>query len=321
MEADDRSREELVREVEALRREVEALKVAARRYHAIVGNSALSVQVCDAGGRVVEVNQGFEKLWKLSLEVVRDHVILEDMQLEPSGSLRGVRHAYATGEATRLPAIRYDPRHTEGVAQGSAGWVASSIYPVKNEAGELLEAVVMHYEIGELARSEEELRAQNEALEAAVAARTAELSAHLRLLREQQQSIRELSTPVIRLWEGILALPLIGMIDSERAAQIMENLLSAIVQQRASQVILDVTGVPVIDADVASHLFKSVGAAGLLGVHCIVVGISPKMAQTLVDLGVDFSRVTTAPSLQEGLRQALTRRAERAATRGAKPQG
>ncbi|WAS96218.1 STAS domain-containing protein [Nannocystis punicea] len=321
MGADDRSREELAREVEALRRQVEALTVAARRYHAIVGNTALSVQVCDAGGRVVEVNKGFEKLWKLSLEVVRDHVILEDMQLEPSGSLRGVRHAYATGEATRLPAIRYDPKHTEGVSQGSAGWVASSIYPVKNEAGELLEAVVMHYEIGELARSEEELRAQNEALEAAVAARTAELSAHLRLLREQQQSIRELSTPVIRLWEGILALPLIGMIDAERAAQIMENLLSAIVQQRASQVILDVTGVPVIDADVASHLFKSVGAAGLLGVHCIVVGISPKMAQTLVDLDVDFARVTTAPSLQEGLRQALTRRVERSPRHGVKAQG
>ncbi|PCC73278.1 rsbT co-antagonist protein RsbR [Nannocystis exedens] len=310
MGADDRSHEELVRELEALRRQVEALKTAARRYHAMVDNPALSVQVCDAKGRVVEVNQGFERLWKLTIDVVRDHVILDDLQLEPSGSLAGVRRAYATGEATRLPAIRYDPRHTEGVAQGSAGWVASSIYPVKDEAGELVEAVVMHYEIGELARSEEELRAQNEALEVAVAERTAELSAHLRLLREQQQSIRELSTPVIRLWDGILALPLIGMIDAERAAQIMENLLAAIVAQRAAQAIIDVTGVPVIDTDVASHLFQTVRAAGLLGVHCIMVGISPKMAQTLVELDVDFSRVTTAPSLQEGLRQALTRRSD-----------
>ncbi|MFZ6181457.1 STAS domain-containing protein [Nannocystis pusilla] len=321
MGADDKSHEELVREVEALRRQVDALKVAARRYQAMVGNTALSVQVCDAAGRVVEVNQGFEKLWKLGLDVVRGHVILDDLQLEPSGSLAGVRRAYATGEATRLPAIRYDPRHTEGVSAGSAGWVASSIYPVKDEEGRLVEAVVMHYEIGELARSEEELRAQNEALEAAVAERTAALSEHIRLLHAQQQAIRELSTPVIRLWEGILALPLIGVIDADRAAQIMENLLAAIVEQRASQVILDVTGVPVIDTAAASHLFETVGAARLLGVHCIVVGISPKMAQTLVALDVDFTRVTTAPSLQEGLRLALARRAAGSAGSRAQAQG
>lgn len=321
MGADDKSNEELAREVEALRRQVEALKVAARRYHALVGNAALSVQVCDAGGRVVEVNEGFEKLWQLPFAAVRDHVILEDMQLEPSGSLRGVRHAYATGEATRLPPIRYDPRRTEKVSSGTAGWVASSIYPVQNEAGELVEAVVMHYEIGELKRSEEDLRVQNEALEAAVAARTAELSEHLRLLNEQQQSIRELSTPVIRLWEGILALPLIGMIDPARAAQIMENLLTAIVNQRASQVIVDVTGVPVIDTDAASHLFKTVGAAALLGVHCIMVGISPKMAQTLVHLDVDFARLTTAASLEDGLRQALRRRIDGSSPGRSKVQG
>lgn len=312
MGADDTSNDELVREVEALRRQVEALQVAARRYHAMVGNTALSVQVCDAAGRVVEVNAGFERLWKLPFAAVQNHVVLEDKQLEPSGSLRLVRHAYATGEATRLPAIRYDPQHTEGVSDGSAGWVASSIYPVRDEAGALVEAVIVHYEIGELKRSEEELRAQNEALEAAVAARTAELSEHLRLLHAQQQSIRELSTPVIRLWEGILALPLIGTIDAARATQTMENLLTAIVTHRASQVILDVTGVPVIDADVAAHLFQTVSAAALLGVRCILVGISARMAQTLVQLDVDFARLTTAASLEDGLRLALARRGDKA---------
>lgn len=316
MGAEDRSNEELVREVEALRRRVEELEVAARRYRAMVDNTALSVQVCDANGRVVEVNKGFEKLWKLSLAAVHNHIILEDKQLEPSGSLQGVRHAYATGEATRLPVIRYDPRRTEGVAEGAAGWVASSIYPVRNAAGELLEAVIVHYEIGEIKRSEEELRTQNEALEEAVAARTAELSEHIRLLHEQQRSIRELSTPVIRLWDGILALPLIGTIDPARATQIMDNLLTAIVHHRASQVILDVTGVPVIDTDAASHLFETVGAAALLGVHCILVGISPRMAKTLVDLNVDLARMTTAASLEDGLRQALTRRIAGSSRRG-----
>lgn len=308
MAASDRSNEELTAEVEALRRQVEELEVDARRYRAMVDNVALSVQVCDAAGRVVEVNRGFERLWHLSLAAVHGHVILEDKQLEPSGSLRGVRHAYATGEATRLPAIRYDPRHTEGVSDGSAGWVASSIYPVRDDAGRLVEAVIMHYEIGELKRSEEELRIQNEALEAAVAARTAELSEHLRLLHAQQQSLRELSTPVIRLWPGILALPLIGVIDAARATQIMENLLTAIVHHRASQVLLDVTGVPVIDAEVAAHLCQTVGAAALLGVRCILVGISPTMAQTLVELDLDLTRLATAASLEDGLRQALAQR-------------
>lgn len=311
MSADEKSKEELVREVEELRRQVDELKVAARRYHAIVDNAALSVVVYDPRGRVTESNEGFEVLWQVPSAALANYTVLEDAQLEAPGILPRIKHAYATGEATKLPVTRYDPQQIEGMNAGRTRWVAAAIFPVCDQAGGLIEAVLMHYEIGELKQSEEVLRAQNEALEAAVAERTRELSAHLRRLEEQQQSILELSTPVIRLWEGILALPLIGMIDSLRASQVMENLLAAIVDQQASQVIVDVTGVPLIDTAVASHLLNTVSAAALLGANCILVGISPEMAQTLVHLDIDFGRLSTAASLEQGLRQALARSNQR----------
>lgn len=322
MAAEEKTAEELAREVEELRRQVGELRLAARRYHALIDNTALSLQVLDVQGTMREANQGFDALWQIPRSALVDYNMLQDEQLEASGILPLIRRAFAIGEVTKLPVIRYDPSRTEGIAEGKAGWVAASLFPVRNEAGEIVEYLIVHYEIGELKRSEEELRLQNEALEAAVTERTRELSAHLQLLREQQRSILELSTPVIRLWEGILALPLIGTIDSARAAQIMENLLTAIVQQRATHVILDVTGVPVFDTNVASHLIKTVGAATLLGAYCILVGISPQMAQTLVHLDVDFGRLTTAASLEDGLRQALARANHRivATPRAVKPQ-
>ena len=323
MTADDKTKEELVREVEELRRQVDELEIAARRYHGMVDNTALSVQILDTQGRMRGANQGFDALWQIPRAALVDYNMLEDKQLEISGILPRIRRAFATGEVTRMPVIRYDPNRTDGISEGKAGWVADSLFPVRDEAGKLVEFLMVHFEIGELKQSEEELRAQNEALEAAVAERTRELSEHLQLLKDQQRSILELSTPVIRLWEGILALPLIGTVDSVRAAQIMENLLTAIVQQRATHVILDVTGVPVFDTGVASHLLKTVGAATLLGAYCILVGISPQMAQTLVHLDVDFSRLTTAGSLEDGLRHALARSNQRIvpAPRAVKEQG
>lgn len=311
MATDEKTKAELVREVQELRRQVDEMKIAARRYHAMADSTELSVQILDVKGNMREANQGFDAIWQIPRAALIDYNMLQDKQLETAGILPRIRHAFAAGEVTKMPVIRYDPSRTEEIRAGKAGWVAASLFPVRNEAGELVEFLMMHYEIGQLTQSEEELRAENEALEAAVTERTRELSEHLRLLREQQQSILELSTPVIRLWEGILALPLIGMIDSVRAAQVMENLLTAIVNQRASQVILDVTGVPLIDTSVASHLLKTVGAATLLGASCILVGISPQMAQTLVHLGVDFGRIATAASLEDGLRQALARTNQR----------
>lgn len=127
------------------------------------------------------------------------------------------------------------------------------------------------------------------------------------VVASQRQAILELSTPVIQIWEGILVLPLIGTIDSVRTRQIMENLLARVVETQAEVVILDLTGVSVVDTAVANHLMKTVEAAELLGTSCLLTGISPAIAQTLVHLGVDLGHISTCASLKMGLQQALSR--------------
>jgi rsbT co-antagonist protein RsbR len=125
------------------------------------------------------------------------------------------------------------------------------------------------------------------------------------MIKEQAKAIDELSTPVIQLWDGILALPLIGTVDSARAKQIMENLLSEIVKSKSSQVVIDITGVPIVDTGVASRLMRTVEAARLLGAECILTGISPVIAQTLVTVGVNMGSIKTRATLKNGLESAL----------------
>lgn len=125
------------------------------------------------------------------------------------------------------------------------------------------------------------------------------------MIREQQRTILELSTPVVQLWERILALPIVGTVDTLRTQQIMEDLLHKIVETGAEVVLIDITGVPVVDTSVARHLLQTGTAARLLGAEVILVGISPRIAQTLVHLGVDLGEVTTRASLAKGLEVAL----------------
>jgi rsbT co-antagonist protein RsbR len=122
----------------------------------------------------------------------------------------------------------------------------------------------------------------------------------------QQQEISELSTPVVKLWDGVLALPLIGTLDSERTQVVMENLLQAIVDQNAEIAIIDITGVPTVDTLVAQHLLKTVAAARLMGADCIVSGIRPQIAQTMVHLGVELN-VASKASLADAFALALQR--------------
>jgi rsbT co-antagonist protein RsbR len=123
----------------------------------------------------------------------------------------------------------------------------------------------------------------------------------------QQQDLLELSTPVVKLWDGILAVPLIGTLDSARTQVVMENLLQKIVEQGAEVAIIDITGVPTVDTLVAQHLIKTVTAARLMGAECIISGIRPQIAQTIVHLGVDLGNVATKATLAEALKLALQR--------------
>jgi rsbT co-antagonist protein RsbR len=126
------------------------------------------------------------------------------------------------------------------------------------------------------------------------------------IIARQQQEISELSTPVVSLWHNILALPLIGTVDSSRTQVVMENLLQAIVDQQAEIAIIDITGVPTVDTLVAQHLIKTVSAARLMGADCIISGIRPQIAQTMVHLGVELN-VTTKATLAGALAVALQR--------------
>ena len=126
------------------------------------------------------------------------------------------------------------------------------------------------------------------------------------VIARQQREITELSTPVVKLWDGILALPLIGTLDSERTQVVMENLLQNIVDLNAEIAIIDITGVPTVDTLVAQHLLKTIAAARLMGADCIISGIRPQIAQTMVHLGVDLNVVTKA-SLADAFALALRR--------------
>lgn len=127
------------------------------------------------------------------------------------------------------------------------------------------------------------------------------------VIARQQQEMLELSTPVVKLWDGILALPLIGTLDSARTQIVMESLLQRIVETGSEVAIIDITGVPTVDTLVAQHLIKTVTAARLMGADCIISGIRPQTAQTIVHLGVDLADVATKATLADAFRLALKR--------------
>lgn len=125
------------------------------------------------------------------------------------------------------------------------------------------------------------------------------------LILRQQQELMELSTPVVKLWEGILALPIIGTLDSARTQVVMENLLQSVVSTNSKYAIIDITGVPTVDTLVAQHLLKTITAARLMGAECIISGVRPQIAQTIVHLGINLEDVITRAKLSDALALAL----------------
>ncbi len=132
-------------------------------------------------------------------------------------------------------------------------------------------------------------------------------TARERIITDQATSMLELSTPVVRLWDGIIAVPLVGTLDSGRTQLVMEKLLETLVATGADHAVLDITGVPTVDTEVAQHLLKTVSAARLLGAECTVSGIRPQVAQTIVSLGIEFGDIATKATLADALAYALGR--------------
>ena len=160
-------------------------------------------------------------------------------------------------------------------------------------------------ELAEAKRLTSEALAESErAREESEAARE-ELSRKLTLIDQQRHTIRALSTPIIDLWDGVLTLPIVGTLDSQRTVEMTENLLDRIVAVGAREVIIDLTGVDVVDTMTADHLGKLTRAAALLGTRCTITGIGPHIARTLVSIGVNLEGVRTLRTLQDGLRAAI----------------
>jgi anti-anti-sigma factor len=143
---------------------------------------------------------------------------------------------------------------------------------------------------------------------------------HEEALARQAREILEISTPVVQVWDGILLVPLIGTLDSQRTQQVMEKLLTAIADSNSPVALIDITGVPTIDTQTARHLVETVTAVRLLGAEVLLTGVRPAIAQTLVHLGIELSGVNTRSSLASGLKQALEMLAhERGSQNGAMP--
>jgi rsbT co-antagonist protein RsbR len=146
-----------------------------------------------------------------------------------------------------------------------------------------------------------------------------QLATQLETIDQQRRAIQELSTPILQLWEGILVLPVIGFVDSGRSQQMMERLLEEIVERQARHVIIDVTGVAVMDTQTADYFTKIFNSVRLLGAQCLLTGIRPAVAQTLVHIGVQLDQVTTRRNLQQGLQECLRLIDRERATRAGSP--
>ncbi|MFS8071763.1 MAG: STAS domain-containing protein, partial [Byssovorax sp.] len=138
-----------------------------------------------------------------------------------------------------------------------------------------------------------------------------ELSRQLELIQQQQQIIRELGTPIIQVWDEVLTVPMMGVVDSRRAADLMDDLLAEVARTRARFTILDLTGVEVHDSATASYILRMVASIRLLGAEGIITGIQPTVAQTMIAIGVDLSTIVTLATLRDGLKLCMKKLAAR----------
>ena len=150
------------------------------------------------------------------------------------------------------------------------------------------------------------MEAKNKERERELLAKAEEIEEKLRTIQEQGQVIKDLSTPVLEVWEHILVLPVIGIVDTDRCMAIMNSLLSSIVDKQSKCVIIDITGVEIVDTRTADFFLKLSRSASLLGAHCILTGLQPAVAQTLVEIGTNLTELQTLRTLKDGLKASLS---------------
>jgi rsbT co-antagonist protein RsbR len=241
----------------------------------------------------------------------RDLIKESDLQAECSKFLHLLKQAIqAGGSNTQSPA--FEPvkellsefSRSRALKGFNASETATFVFSLKRP----LFSEIQSQHKGDVEALSSEIWALTELLDA-LGLYTTEVSLKSReeVVRRQQEELLELSTPVVKLWDGILALPIIGTLDSARTQVVMESLLQAIVQSNSRVAIIDITGVPTVDTVVAQHLLKTVTAARLMGADCIISGVRPQIAQTIVHLGINLLDVTTKSTLAAAFSVALQR--------------
>jgi rsbT co-antagonist protein RsbR len=242
---------------------------------------------------------------------LRDDLISnEDLMKQSDEFLAAFLKALSTGNLTNIEAREYEPvcnlLSDISVMRARQGFspreTVQYILSLKAATSSILESELAN----DPAALYQENQAMNQLLDSlSLVTMETYLKSREEVILRQTDEINEISTPVIRVWEGIVALPIIGTLDSARTQTVMENLLVEIVNTSSSIAILDISGVPAVDSLVAQHLIKTVSATRLMGAECIISGIRPEIAQTIVHLGIDLSNVQTKATLASALKLAF----------------
>lgn len=200
------------------------------------------------------------------------------------------------GTETVKRALRGSPMHSLSHTKADNSFWENWMVPIQDSHGNVESVIGLSLDVSEARRAEEELRVR------------------LLQIQKQQEVIGKLSTPIIQVWDGVLALPMIGVVDSARTADVMQNLLDEVVRTGARYAILDLTGVDMVDTQVANHLIRLVRAIRLLGAGGIICGIRPPVAQTIVELGLDLDSMVTRANLKAGIMFCINQMSQRART-------
>jgi anti-anti-sigma regulatory factor len=246
----------------------------------------IPIAIYGVDGIVAAINRAAEEYWKLSRD---DYIGIVDAASDPytgQDFVAARRRILSEGIAfERTPPTR-DLRAV-GTAEESVIWYQPMIFPIRNGGDAITHIGYIYRDVTEQVRQSETLVEAQQAIEI------------------QRGIIQQLSTPIVEIWDGILLIPLVGAIDDRRATSVIEDLLIAIGTHTADTVILDITGVPTVDTQVANYLLMAARAARLLGAAVALVGIRSEIAQTLVALGVDLSQLNTKANLKAGIAWAL----------------
>ncbi|GEM_PF-2719563 len=284
-------------------RDVTAQKQASQYARSLIEASLDPLVTISPNGTITDVNEATIKV----TGVERKNLIGSDFSnyfTEPDKAREGYQQVFEKGYVTDYPLTI---RHRDGKLTHVL--YNASVY--KDVAGNVLGVFAAARDITAQKQVEAELQKAHSDLELRVKERTSELAQANEALQQEiterkraEQVIRELSTPVLQVREGLLILPIIGALDSKRAKQLTEQLLRAIRDNRAKVAVVDITGVPVVDSVNANHLLMTAEAARLMGATVILTGLSPEVAQSLVAIGVDLNRLTTSGDLQGGIADA-----------------